>query len=243
MKVAVFTYTRDRLDYTREAFASLREKAGHPYDHFVVDNASSDGTQQYLRDLRARGEVCDLCFNAANAGLHVSATQALARINQGVYDLAIKFDNDCRVVTDGVLARIVDLYATAVNPRMILSPRVEGIGAQPERVATVRTAQGLTFGMTGHVGGIFLCARIEFWNRVPIEYSMPLGWGDDLVWCFEARRMNYVVGYVEDLVVEHMDGVEGQYARYPEYYARKRDELPTGLPPAVWADGHDRSSE
>ena len=50
MKVAVLTMARDRLEYTKRSFASLKENAGCRYDHFVLDNGSKDGTWDWLTD-------------------------------------------------------------------------------------------------------------------------------------------------------------------------------------------------
>ena len=50
MNIAVLSLTRDRLPYTQHCFATLRENAGCEYDHYVLDQGSTDGTGDWLRD-------------------------------------------------------------------------------------------------------------------------------------------------------------------------------------------------
>jgi GT2 family glycosyltransferase len=42
------TLTRERLDYTKHCFRSLKENAGCVYDHYVLDQGSTDGTPEWL---------------------------------------------------------------------------------------------------------------------------------------------------------------------------------------------------
>ena len=48
MRVAVLSLTRDRLVYTRHCFAKLHEFAGCEFDHYVLDQGSKDGTDEWL---------------------------------------------------------------------------------------------------------------------------------------------------------------------------------------------------
>ena len=54
MKIAIYTLTRDRLLYTKQTFVSLWEHAGYPFDHFIVDNGSTDGTPEWLTENAGR---------------------------------------------------------------------------------------------------------------------------------------------------------------------------------------------
>jgi GT2 family glycosyltransferase len=48
VRIAVVTLTRDRLEYTKHCFETLRVNAGCDYDHFVLDQGSGDGTAEWL---------------------------------------------------------------------------------------------------------------------------------------------------------------------------------------------------
>ena len=49
MKIALFTLTKDRLEYTKQTFKSLNEKTDLTFDHFVIDQASKDKTVEWLK--------------------------------------------------------------------------------------------------------------------------------------------------------------------------------------------------
>ena len=56
-RVAFLTITWDRLEYTKRCLGSLRETTDYPYDHFIVDNGSKDGSAEYLKELKERGWI------------------------------------------------------------------------------------------------------------------------------------------------------------------------------------------
>jgi GT2 family glycosyltransferase len=225
MKVAIYTLTRERLDYTKHCFRVLEQKAGYPFHHYVIDNGSLDGTPEWLKAHRAPN--FRLFCNARNLGISKASNQALELIG-GSYDLIAKFDNDCEVVTDKLLARIVNLYyrAGATATQYVLSPRVVGIDVQPHRVGMM-TLSEMRIGLTSVVGGLFHVVPYQLYARYRYPDAMAKAQGQDQHFCAWVRRMGGKTGYVEDLVVNHYETTKGQALRYPEYFRRKRQEEQT----------------
>jgi len=92
MKIAIYTLTRDRLEYTEHCFASLKAQSwGYPYDHFVFDNGSQDGTVDWLRN---EYKPFFLARDDYNKGISLASNILLSEIFHGNYDLIIKMDND-----------------------------------------------------------------------------------------------------------------------------------------------------
>lgn len=231
MKVAVITITRDRLEYTKRAFEALHERAGHPFGHIVVDNGSADGSVKWLREVWlpnfvAAGNFGCLRAFPENHGIGAAWADAVGVALADGADLIVKLDNDAEVVTPGILASLVEVFGEtpALGPLHILSPRVEGINRQPRRVSTLHFGKWAV-GFTGMVGGLCLATTAEFYRqyRFPLgEIPKARGWDSHL--CDWARRRGARTGYVEDLVVAHMDGTDGQAKKFPDYFARKRRE-------------------
>jgi len=224
MKVAIFSLTRDRLEYTQHCFATLRELAGHPYDHYVIDNGSEDGTQDWLEDQAGRHKLHHVEYLATNHGISVAWNIALDTISAGAYDLIINADNDCEVVTPSIVAHIVEVYESIgpLDREYVLSPRVEGINNQPHRTR-VEGLGGHRLGLTGHVGGIF-CVRPAALAHYRYPEDLPLASGQDSHFSGWAHKQGAFVGYIEDLVVNHYETTNGQARRYPEYFLRKQIE-------------------
>ena len=216
MKVAVYTLTWNRLAYTRHCLLTLREKAGYPYDHFIVDNGSGDGTAAWLHQNGVHRVIC----NAENLGLSRASNQALEAIRG--YDLIVKFDNDCEVVTAGILAEIVEIYRHE-RGRYVLSPRVEGVNRQPER-GWYSEIGGWRIGWTSIVGGLFHAVPAEVYEQYRYPEDLPKVRGQSAHFCSWIRASGGQVGYIEDLVVNHYEGTDRQMSRYSEYFQRKEQE-------------------
>ncbi len=217
MKVAIFTLCRDRLAYSQHCFELLWQKAGHLYDHYVIDNGSEDGTVDWLMANRHRFKR--VVFNGENEGIGVACNMALDLIGTG-YDLICKMDNDCEIVTPDLVAKMVAVYSGAGGQPFLLSPRVEGIRRQPKRDHNVNLA-GHIIGRTGIVGGLCHWLQADVYQRYRYSTKLPKAWGNDGHFCDWAYRQRIPIGYVEELVVNHLDTTDGQALKYPDYFERK----------------------
>jgi glycosyltransferase involved in cell wall biosynthesis len=227
MRIAVYTLTRERVEYTKVAFAFLRERAGYPYDHFVVDNGSQDGTREWLTECLS--DFKHVTLGEENKGISWGSNRALDMIEsaRGTYDLVVKMDNDCLVQSEGILSHIADVYEEInerdFGPEYVLSPRVEGIVRQPVRERQTQIANR-TIGLTAIVGGLFCVTPFPLFSTYRYPLDLPLASGQDDHFCHWVKRRGGEVGYIEDLVVEHYRGTDQQARDYPDYFRRKHEE-------------------
>ena len=219
MRVAIYSLTRDRLVYSRACFQALRERAGYPFWHHVLDNGSQDGTQEWLRSEYRPAWFKPEC---ENLGIARAANIVLAGLKEKAPDLVIKCDNDCMAVSEGIVARLVQVFEQT-GSNWVLSPRVVGIDHQPKRQPEIRLA-GHPVGPTSIIGGLFHCVPAEIYFSYRYDETLPLARGNDGHFCAWLQRQGVRVGYVEDLVVEHYETTGGQARRFPDYHARKRQE-------------------
>lgn len=229
MRVAVYSLTRDRLEYTKHCFKTLQEKAGFDYDHFIYDNGSDDGTAEWLRANKSNFKR--VIYSAVNKGISVASNEILDDIfltekSNGIrYDLIIKFDNDCEVISENIIGQIVEIYQSLedFSPAYVLSPRVEGINNQPSRGRFVQIA-GRRVGLTSIVGGLFHVVQRRVYKNYRYNTELPKAWGQDDEFCHFVKRRGGEVGYIEGLIVNHYKGTDGQAVDYPAYFERKRLE-------------------
>lgn len=221
MKIAIYTLTRDRLEYTKHCFASLSRNAGYPYDHFILDNGSTDGTQIWLQNQKFH----HVTLLPSNIGISAGSNLMLNEIFKGNYDLIIKMDNDCEIVTTNILVPVVKIFKTLRkwNESMILSPHVIGINKQPSRAYFTKRS-GWRIGITGIVGGLFHIVQSNIYRKYSYPDALPKAWGQDDHFCEWARVNNIMKGYIEDIIVNHYETTNGQCARFPEYFERKWKE-------------------
>jgi GT2 family glycosyltransferase len=225
MRIAVYTLTRDRIEYTKVALESLRHHAGADFSHFIVDQGSADGSVQWIREHYKPTWFHPL---RENIGIARGANMALDAIFEaGTWDLVIKMDNDCEVQSDNILRQFVEIFADVKRwqSKFALSPKVDGIMRQPER-KDHRMLAGRRIGITGMIGGLFHVVPGEVYKEFRYHEQTPRGGLNDSYFCDWFRRLNGgEVGYVEGLVVSHIDGTEGQVYKHPDYTERKKKEM------------------
>lgn len=217
MRIAVLTMTRDRLPYTQHCFATLRSHGGAAFDWFVLDQGSTDGTQEWLEQ---QDDITAVLLED-NIGICRGLNHLLDTVcDPAAYDVLVRFDNDCEVLTPGCLstvAWVADRYEA------IVAPRVLGLNNPP---ATVRTVQldDHRLDVTGILGGIFMAIpTLVFHQGFRYDERHPAWTGDEAIVPWWANRGG-LCGYLHGYEVNHYLTTQGQIAHDPEYFRRKDRE-------------------
>lgn len=222
MNIGLLTFTRDRLDYTRHCFASLQKNAGCEYDHWVLDQASTDGTVGFLTEWVDLWPGRHVVLAKKNMGICPAANHLIDLMDPAKYDVIVRYDNDCEVTQPDTLKVCADL---AYRFGAITAPRINGLNNPPAAIRTVSLG-GTLLDETAVLGGIFMCVPAFMFAEMGYRFdeNHPPATGDEAIvpW---ARAHGGVCGYVQDYSVNHFETTEGQKARYPSYEDRKRREL------------------
>lgn len=220
MRVAVLSLTRDRLDYTKHCFASLRKFAGCEYDHYVLDNASTDGTQEWLLSQNDLYGI-HVGFDSENIGIGGGLNHLLDLCGPENFDAIVHFDNDCELTQPNTIR---DLCQFVVEGNCILSPRILGLENPPQATRRLKIGDEIILDMV-QIGGICLTAPAWVFEEYRYPSNLPL-WGmDDAHLCRWFREQGGTCGYVQRLEAWHYEGRQAQRERYPEYEARKVAEM------------------
>lgn len=225
--IAVFTMTRDRLEFTKHCFKLLEEKAGHDYVHYVLDNGSTDGTQEWLKRYVAKSK-CEVRHILCKENIGIPA--AMNHLRQEIrkrtdVPFVIKMDNDCEIITDNLLAHIARVYNKQPiwNGKWCLSPKVGGIIRQPQRQRTTGWA-GYKIGVTDIIGGLFRVVPFDVFCAYEANETLPKARGTDGHFANWFLNQGGTMGYLEEMHVNHYLTTAGQANKYPEYFKRKRKE-------------------
>lgn len=223
-RVAIFSLTYDRLDYTKKCFESLYKTAGYDFDHYIVDNGSTDGTVEWLNQLSGPDKIVFL--NPSNKGISAASNQALTAMGDR-YDIIVKVDNDCLFLTDGWLAKMVEIWKA--NRMFIMSPYVQGLRDNPGGAPRHGWGEvkGEQLGLTKHVGGICVFADARAYKDFRWDEDSFLHGMQDVEFSQHALSQGFQPAYLENFFVEHYEGTAGQEKRYPEYFERRRLEKRT----------------
>lgn len=214
MRIAVLTLTRDRLAYTKHCYQTLLEHAGCDFDHFIVDQASEDGTPEWLSTIDAT--VIPLKQN-------IGICRALNLLIKDVfdpfdYDVLVRWDNDCELLEPDTLKITAELCESRW---WILAPQVDGL-RNPPAMGHEYVMDGFHVRETAVLGGIFMGIPAHLFDGMGYVYdeSQPLWAGDELI-CPWYRAREGHCGYITDLRVNHYLTTDGQAEDIPDYFERR----------------------
>jgi len=224
-RASILLVTYNNVALTRLCLASIQRAAGTlPFEVIVVDNASSDGTQAWLRKT-AEQELLPLVVveNAHNAGFAAANNQAAARARG---DVLVFLNNDC-VVVPGWLETLVGHLDR--DPSLGLLGPVTNSGGNGEaqlgtRYADLdgmrRFADDYTRAHAADVADVpmlaLFCAAMRKASFAAVggldeRYGRGLFEDDDLA--LAVRRRGWRVAVARDVFVHHYGGAS--FSRLP----------------------------
>ena len=218
MTVNITVVTHNRLALTRICLESLLEKTSGDYCVTIVDNASSDGTRDYLETLVAHHAHVEAHFLSSNMGVAVAANFGWARQPADYY---VKLDNDIEIRDPRWLELLVGVAAR--NPSLgMVSYLLAEWGCRKD---LIRLADGQAFITTDVCNGgcVLIPAHVHavlgFWVEDHGKYGY-----EDKNYSDRAILAGYQVGYipVDPLPVRHM-GHESGFTDLERENAKKKD--------------------
>lgn len=232
MKLLICLVTYERLDYTKATLKSLFSTTSDDADYFLVvsDNASTDGTQEYLKELQRRGRINMLVLNPENyypgKACNIAWEKALE-----VYEAThlMRLDNDMQLVKDW--DKKVAEYFKAIPELGQLGYEHEAIET-PEADMYKRRINGYTINeWPGCVGGPMIMKR-KLWDsgikydETPWSYSMNAGISmpqEDTKLSFAIKNRGYLVGHTQEELGRTFAN-KANWHEYPDYYKKTFQE-------------------
>ncbi len=238
--VSIVVVSFNSLMYTRMCVETvLANTDGPPFELIVVDNASSDGSRDYLRELAARDARVSFLANEKNAGFPAACNQGLAA---AMGDQLVLLNSDT-MVPPGWLSRLRS-YLEADRAALI-GPVTNRIGNEAE-VATqydtygdfLREAASRAASRSGETFEIptltMFCLAVhrEAWKAIgPLDESFGMGTLEDDDYSMRARRSGLRLLCAEDVLVHHFGEASfgklfgnGEYGRLTDENRRRFEQ-------------------
>ncbi len=215
-KVTAIVVNWNAREDTRECLASLARSSHRELDTILMDNASSDGSVEYLRGLFPD---VTLVSNSSNEGFARASNAGMKLALDRGADYVFLFNNDAvadeRAVERLVAAMEESTEVGLAGPKIFYFSKKDVIWSAGGEVSFWK-------GMTRHLGirrqdspefsrrrdvdyltGCALMARRELVERVGMLDTSYRMYGEDADWCLRARRAGYRVEYVPDALAWH----------------------------------------
>lgn len=192
MTVAAVTITYNRLELTKRTIESFYSKTSVDY-HLFVDNGSTDGTQEYLKDFNH-------ILLEKNYGIAYAFREAVRQLNG--YDFILKLDNDIETVTDDIINKMLRFYE--LNGRQYVCSPVD-LALDPlfaPQVLGRSVKNGFNIKLTTHTGGAFQLIPFGICERLCTEFR-HLKAGDYMIGKYYLRHA-YRPAYLLDLKMQHI---------------------------------------
>lgn len=214
---SIIIITHNRLEYTKLCIQSLLKKTNyHPHEIIAVDNHSTDGTSQYLINLRKNELIQGLILLDANYGAGYATNQGLKRA-RGQY--LIRTDNDM-VYNLGWLTALVE--ALQRIPKSLLQVAVFGELVQDGRQAGFSPEKSVNGVIVNpvNIGGCNMAFTRETYEDLgPFDRVM---YAEDGLYCDRALKKGYFIGQIDNATATHIDHPTCSLSRRYTDYARYR---------------------
>ena len=231
-EASVLLITYDRLGMLRECVSSvLANTSDVEYELIVWDNASTDGTAEYLDAVASSNPRVQVVHSDENVGLNGVA--ACVRLARGNY--LVEMDDDVVAVPAGWLAEMIRAFDSVPRAGFLAANVVQDEttnGAKPPqdqyRISDYGDGVVIEHGPTGGwctITSKEVVARIGNFLEVPGRVFF----GEDGDFARRCRRRRYRIGIVRDVRVYHATGIaknleygyaeicRRKYADGPEY--------------------------
>lgn len=221
--LAIYTLIVDRLDYTIRTIKGLEDKNNEDFVHFILSQGSNSKTENWFTNYKFKHKTYVYKWDKNKGISHGSnflINEIGKRMPQYNFDLISKIDNDVETITFNWLDRCA---AVVRQFNILCSPLVLGLSMFPNGVPGYATQilNNEKVRLTRHIGGIVHMAKTGLHLSHLYSPNLTMALDQDTTLSRHAKLQYYLIGYLEDVQVKHMDSTEGQVNKYPEYFRLK----------------------
>ncbi len=243
--VSIVILTHNQLEHTRKCLESLEELTPEAHELILVDNGSTDGTVDFLKDFQKSRSAAKVIFNLSNRGFSAGNNQGLA-VAEG--DFVLLLNNDT-VVTPQWLGRLLSVFER--YPEVGIVGPVSNYVSGPQRVASVdyqsledlprfarawaATRDRQIIEINRVVGFCLLARRAVVQKIGGLDERFGSGNFEDDDFCIRARLAGFKAVVAQDVFIHHTGSATFRGAKidYSESLHRNWELFKSkwGLPP------------
>jgi N-acetylglucosaminyl-diphospho-decaprenol L-rhamnosyltransferase len=206
----------NQLHYTRQCLESIRRHTSQPYELILVDNASSDGTPEYLQDQQATvitNKTNLGCAKAWNQGVRASSGHVIGILNNDI------------VVTPGWLEGLLR-YMEGTSHGIVSPAAREGpLNYDLEAYARKFTGSCRDAVRAELYGACFLVRREVFDQIGLFDEGFAYGGCEDIDFFWRAQESGFSIGTTGSVLIHHFGMVTQDAIKRSETKAYPAENL------------------
>ncbi|MBW2073128.1 MAG: glycosyltransferase family 2 protein [Deltaproteobacteria bacterium] len=215
MMASIVILTFNALELTKLCVDSILENTSYPYELIFVDNASSDGTVEYLeKDVRCRMSDARLKIikNKKNLGFAAGCNQGILA-SKGDYIVLLNSDT---IVPKGWLKGLVEVadrdetigivgpLTNNTLPEQMIKTNYTMIGEMYEFARRISEKNRGMMKEMDHLTGFCMLIKREVINNVGLfDENYGIGTFEDTDYCWRTRLAGYRLILAEDVFIHH----------------------------------------
>lgn len=216
---SIMVVTYNRLELTKRTLKSLFENTHSPFRLILVDNGSTDGTVEWLKEGSELNKLVwsnnnclgqDIQYNEDNMGIAIGRNQCLKIANKYNDEWLSTIDNDIEFIPNW-LGKCVDIIKD--NKNFVVGLNMEGV-KYPVLKKNGKTFQYKREGNLGTACTVFnkdLHSKIGYFTTEFGSYGE-----EDADYFFRARLVGYEMAYLEE-TGKHLGEGELDQGEYREF--------------------------
>ena len=216
--ISIVVLCYNQLDYTKQCVESILSNTAYPrYELVLVDNNSTDGTAEYLREIEREYGNVRIVLNRTNRGFAGGNNDGI-KVSKG--DYLVLLNNDT-IVTRGWLTNLVKRFRESKvglvgpvtnsigNEAMVDLGYKKEIGKMPlAAYAYTSEHMGENYPNSGVLAMFCLMFSRALLEKIgPLDENYGVGMFEDDDYCTAARKARYDIVLAEDVFVHHYGSV------------------------------------
>ena len=188
----------NQLDYTRQCLDSIARCTDQPYELIIVDNASTDGTQEFFRDVKATiitNQHNLGCAKAWNQGVHASHGDVIGILNNDI------------VVTKGWIKGLLE-FMEKVGHGIVSPAAREGHLNYDLDTYAIEFTRSCKDATRAELYGACLVIKRDVFDRIGLfDEAFAYGGCEDIDFFWRAQAAGFSVGTTGSVLIHHFSMV------------------------------------
>jgi len=206
MSIDLVFITYNRLEYTKLSLASVLADPTEEFTLTIWDNASTDGTVEFIKQEVNDPRIADVVFSKENVGQMAAVNEIWGKSKS---DLLGKLDNDC-IMTPGWTRTLAQAHADIPELGVVACwhylPEEFDYERAKQKIHTFNGHKIFRHPWTGGTGLLL--------KRDTFERFGPIQWKSTTKYWIKIASAGYINGYYFPLIyVEHMDSATSKHSR------------------------------